>query len=126
MTNPNINGKLVLSEAQLAEIRERKENALDIVYRLSKARGSAGSIEWVMSIPAQPDRDPDIVIARSLRDIDDMSDTIDALTSTLAVTRRALELATGEISIYDPDMSAYPTYYIDKAAAELEAKEGTK
>lgn len=42
------------------------EKAMDMVSALCKPRGSKGSREWIMSIPAQPEHDPDLVIADAL------------------------------------------------------------
>lgn len=38
-----------------------------LVIDLCRPRGTEGSREWVMSIPARPDYDPDIVIGEALR-----------------------------------------------------------
>ena len=44
------------------------EKALDMVCDLCKPKNIAGAKEWIMSIPAQPDKDPDLVIANGLRE----------------------------------------------------------
>ena len=46
---------------------QRIERAMDMVRDLCKPRGSEGSREWIMRIPAEPDYDPDLVIADGLR-----------------------------------------------------------
>ena len=41
--------------------------AYKMVVALCQPRGSKGAREWIMSIPAEPERDPDLVIAAGLR-----------------------------------------------------------
>ena len=41
--------------------------ALDMVIDLCKPKGVKGSREWLMSIPAEPDHDPDLVIGDALQ-----------------------------------------------------------
>lgn len=43
------------------------EKAFDMVGALCKPRGTEGARDWIMSIPARPDHDPDIVIADALK-----------------------------------------------------------
>jgi hypothetical protein len=50
----------------MSDVLEQIEKAREMVSALCKPRGSEGSREWVMSIPARPDHDPDIVIASAL------------------------------------------------------------
>ena len=64
----------VANDAAVDEERERERDALDVieeahcmVVSLCKPRGSPGSREWIMTIPARPDYDPDLVIGRALR-----------------------------------------------------------
>lgn len=52
--------------AAMAELRERIGLAADMVSALCQPRGTEGSRDWTMSIPAEPDRDPDLVIAAGL------------------------------------------------------------
>lgn len=54
---------------KLAEIRARAEKAHQMVVSLCKPRNTEGHRDWLMSIPAQPNYDPDLVIGASLRDI---------------------------------------------------------
>lgn len=54
-----------------SEIRADYDMARSYVSRLCQPRGTQGSLEWIMSIPACLD-DPDLVIARSLNTIPDM------------------------------------------------------
>lgn len=56
-----------MDEKQLQEIEARIEKAHAMVSALCKSRGTEGTREWVMSIPAQPDYDPDLVIGAGLR-----------------------------------------------------------
>lgn len=46
---------------------EKVRAAHDMVSALCKPRGSKGSRDWTMSIPARPDHDPDLVITSGLR-----------------------------------------------------------
>lgn len=48
------------------EKMERIKRAWDMVLALCKPRGSDGSREWMMSIPARRDYDPDLVIGDGL------------------------------------------------------------
>lgn len=71
-------------EKEIAAIRERYARARDMVAALC-----SGDRDWIMSIPARPDYDPDIVIADSLKDIM-------TLLTAYEVQRTALEIvATG-------------------------------
>jgi hypothetical protein len=45
---------------------EKIDRALAMVAALCKPRETEGAREWIMSIPAEPDRDPDLVIADAL------------------------------------------------------------
>jgi hypothetical protein len=60
-------------------IRANNAKAHAMVSALCKPRGSAGAREWLMSIPAQPDYDPDLVIGRSLNDNDHLLAYIERL-----------------------------------------------
>jgi hypothetical protein len=42
------------------------ETAMGMVTALCLPRGTEGARNWIMSIPARPDYDPDLVIARGL------------------------------------------------------------
>lgn len=48
------------------EVLQAIEKAHDMVTALCKPKGSEGSREWIMSIPAQPDYDPDLIISNAL------------------------------------------------------------
>lgn len=50
-----------------ADWKTKIDAAHRMVTALCQPRGSAGTREWVMSIPARPDYDPDLVIAAGLR-----------------------------------------------------------
>lgn len=58
-----------LAQPDVAAIRERQAKALAMITALNLPRDVPGAREWVMSIPARPDHDPDLVIDASLRDI---------------------------------------------------------
>ena len=59
----------LLTQKELDAIQERVDKATDMVGALCQVRGTVGSRRWVMSIPAQPGYDPDLVIAAALKDI---------------------------------------------------------
>jgi hypothetical protein len=52
-----------------AQVQRRYDAAMAMVKALCRPRGTPGKREWLMSIPAQPKDDPDIVIADSLFDV---------------------------------------------------------
>lgn len=53
----------------LGEIERRQIAARKMVHALCQPRGSEGSREWIMSIPVNFDRDPDVIIGASLADV---------------------------------------------------------
>lgn len=53
-------------QTDLRELRKKIERASQMVEALCKPRGSEGSREWAMSIPARPDYDSDLVIGDGL------------------------------------------------------------
>lgn len=55
-------------DTSLDAIEARIGTAHEMVVALCKPRGSEGSREWIMSIPARDDYDPDLVIGAALRD----------------------------------------------------------
>lgn len=57
---------------KLDEIKARQEKACTMITALCVPKGSKGSREWIMSIPAEPDYDPDIVICDSLKDLPEL------------------------------------------------------
>jgi len=68
---------------------ERIDKALDMVSALCKPRHTEGSREWIMSIPARPGRDPDLVIADGLAA---GCEALDTLTQVEAQRDRAFAL----------------------------------
>jgi len=48
------------------DVLKKLDAAQDMVTALCKPPGSKGAREWVMSIPARPDYDPDLVISDAL------------------------------------------------------------
>jgi hypothetical protein len=56
-------------DALLEEMEKRERAAFTMVVALCKDRRESGAREWIMSIPARPDYDPDLVIAAALRDV---------------------------------------------------------
>lgn len=63
-----------LSREERAAIRERVEKAWTVVDDLCQGRR-----EWVMSIPARPGHDPDLVISDALKDIPRLLAQVEAL-----------------------------------------------
>lgn len=57
-----------MSPDELAQIEARVKAAERMVTDLCKYEGEAGNRRWIMSIPARPDYDPDLVIAAALTD----------------------------------------------------------
>jgi hypothetical protein len=58
-----------MTDPDIPAIRERAEAAQNMISALCTPKGSEGARDWIMSIPARPDHDPDIVISASLADI---------------------------------------------------------
>lgn len=58
-----------MGEDDLATIEARCAKADEMVERLCRGRDEAGHRDWLMSIPARPDHDPDLVIAAALADV---------------------------------------------------------
>jgi len=62
--------------------KDKVKAAHEMIHALCQPRGSAGSREWIMSIPARPDYDPDLVITSGLRaaakEIDRLAAEVDA------------------------------------------------
>lgn len=58
-----------LSSAELPQVLERWQAASDMIHNLCRRRDDPLAREWMMSIPARPDYDPDLVIHDSLKDI---------------------------------------------------------
>lgn len=79
---------------RLDGIRKRRDAAVEMVSALCKPKYSEGAREWIMSIPARPDYDPDMVIAASLRDIAYLLQEVDNLTHDIG---KALESLTLEV-----------------------------
>jgi hypothetical protein len=61
----------------------RLEAARKVVSSLCTPRGTAGHIDWVMSIPARPDTDPDLVISATLTDTRDLLGRVEKLEGLL-------------------------------------------
>lgn len=64
--------------------RGRYDAARKMVSALCQPRGSAEARSWIMSIPARPDQDPDLVISASLADVPKLLEEIDWLLFALA------------------------------------------
>ena len=58
--------KAVEPAVELSAILSRMHAALDMVHNLCRKRNDPKHREWLMSIPARPDHDPDLIIHDSL------------------------------------------------------------
>lgn len=65
----------------MTELEQKVRAARDMISDLCRRRDEAGKREWIMSIPARPDHDPDLVIAAAL---DAQAAEIKALRDALA------------------------------------------
>ena len=54
------------------EFGERLDAAREMISNLCKPRGTEGAREWIMSIPADRARDPDLVISDALNCAEDL------------------------------------------------------
>lgn len=63
----------------LDNIRTNHKFAELMVSALCKPKGTVGAREWVMSIPARPTYDPDLVIGDSLSDIPKLIEEVERL-----------------------------------------------
>lgn len=99
-----------MDQSRIEQIKQRVEAALQMVIALCKPKGTAGARDWIMSIPARRDHDPDLVIGDALQD-----------------AREALAaLAESQATISDKDLeleAAYKIFYRQKN--ELEQAEAT-
>lgn len=59
-------------QIDLDVIQGRADKADNLVSALCRPKGILGSRSWIMSIPARPDYDPDLVISAALKDIPDL------------------------------------------------------
>lgn len=57
----------------LDEVAARNEKAHTMIKDLCRPRNDPKTREWIMSIPARKDYDPDLVIGASLRDVPKLS-----------------------------------------------------
>jgi hypothetical protein len=104
---------------RLAEIRERCEAADLMVSKLCMPRGTEGSRSWVMSIPAQPNYDPDIVIADSLKDVPDLLAEVEALTERTRLYDQAMQ----RLADYSKEINRLNTTIANLVAALTEIAE---
>lgn len=74
------------------------EKAMVMVSDLCKPKGSEGSRCWLMSIPARPDHDPDLVIADALIK---SKETIESQQSTIDAQRAEIERLSKELKRFE-------------------------
>lgn len=87
----------------LDEVQRRNEAAMDMVVALCLPRGAPGAREWLMSIPARLDYDPDLVISESLKDIPRLCRAVQELAGALERLVAAddrVELVDGAIAYF--------------------------
>ena len=76
--------------ADVEAIHQRLQRATAMVSSLCRPRGTEGAREWIMSIPARPDHDPDLVIDASLRDVRHLLAENEILRTEIVRLREAL------------------------------------
>ena len=86
-----------MSRPDIEGIHERLEAACNMVADLCD-----GKRDWIMSIPARPDYDPDLVIGKSQGDLRALLDYVAELEGELAKHEEPL-----------PDLDALPCGYCD-------------
>lgn len=73
--------------------KEKVDAAYDMVHALCQPRGSEGSRQWIMSIPAREDYDPDLVITSGLnsaaKEIHALTAERDRLAAEISATNAA-------------------------------------
>jgi hypothetical protein len=57
-----------MTDERIAEIEARQKAAHRMIVCLCKPKYDRDHRDWLMSIPARPEDDPDLVFAASLRD----------------------------------------------------------
>lgn len=73
-----------VKRVDVAAIRARYTAAREMVRRLCLPRGNIEHRDWLMSVPADETRDPDLVIHRALRDIPALLDALAAAQAEIA------------------------------------------
>lgn len=69
MSEPKL-GRIEFSDPNFkANVEEREELAHKMINDLCRRKNDPQSRDWIMSIPAREDYDPDLIIGASLRDI---------------------------------------------------------
>ncbi len=76
-----------MDREMLQEIKAREEKAHQVISDLCNGRR-----RWIMSIPAQEDYDPDLVIGASLRDIPTLLSEIDRLQKIEKTAEEAIRI----------------------------------
>lgn len=94
---------------RLTEIEERCEKADKVVNELCQ-----GTRKWVMSVPANFERDPDLVIGNSLRDCRELSHYCRSLRAEAAELARALKTNHSGACL-EQDATGKPTVVTEKS-----------
>ena len=100
-----------MDAAHKSAILDRWERANAMVDALCQPHGTAGSREWLMSIPARPDHDPDLIISSALADVPALLDALAAAEGRAAALEAALRRLLGNIATGRPLHNGYSVYY---------------
>lgn len=73
----------------MQEWKDAVKAAHEMIYALCQPRGSEGSRQWIMSIPAREDHDPDLVITSGLMAAEKQIATLTAERDRLAAENAA-------------------------------------
>src|SRR6185369_419320 len=74
----------------IEESQGKADAAQAMIKALCQPRGSEGSREWIMSVPARPDYDPDLVIGLSVQMTRRLANVLDSLSRERAVLANLL------------------------------------
>jgi len=105
---------------------QRIDRAHKMVQALCRRRGSAGSREWIMSIPAQPDYDPDLVIGDGLMagseaeaELAQANTTVEALRVELLLILDQVDYTAGNCGVTEMVGAVLPREIIARARERL-------
>lgn len=114
-------------DAQNIRAAAKIQKAMAMVGALCRPRGSANAREWIMSIPAKPDKDPDLVIADGLIAGREALETIAHLEERVAELTKELDDALNERFTVDVNLrSQLNLVRRSRDAAQAEAKEAKR
>jgi hypothetical protein len=109
-------------------IEDRIERALQMVHALCRPRGSKDGREWIMSIPARPDYDPDLVISDGLMagrsaasELAQAQADVEALRVELLLILRQVDYTNGACAVNEMVGAVLPHQIISRARERLAA-----